>query len=363
MSEGRQWWRHPVLVAALSVGVLAVVSGAGIGLITRSSAGTATSATSTSTKTAVAGGPPCPLTGAPSPTGSVPNRPALAVKVDNYPAARPQSGLDHADVVFEEPVEGGITRLVAVFQCQGASIVGPIRSAREPDVAIVDELSDPVFVHVGGIDPILRMIANADDQPVDCCQPSIIERIPGRVAPYSTYASTSSLWGLFPSDTTPPKPIFSYSSAYSGSPVSAVRIPFSPTNDNTWRWQASTGRWDLSIGGVPATLTDGNTVSVTNVVVMVVQTFEGPWVENAQGAHEVEVDPTSGGPVEVLRDGVDIQGTWSRSSLSAPATFADSSGNPITLAPGTTWVELVPSNVTVTSSPATSSTTSASAQR
>src|SRR5579885_2020678 len=74
-------------------------------------------------------GPPCPLTGQPTASG-VPQRPALAVKVDNYPDARPQSGLDKADIVFEEPVEGGITRLVAVFQCSQASLVGPIRSAR-----------------------------------------------------------------------------------------------------------------------------------------------------------------------------------------------------------------------------------------
>ncbi len=61
--------------------------------------------------------PDCPLTGAPAPNGSVPQRPALAVKIDNYPAARPhQAGMDKADIVFEEPVEGGITRYAAVFQ-------------------------------------------------------------------------------------------------------------------------------------------------------------------------------------------------------------------------------------------------------
>ena len=68
----------------------------------------------------------CPLTGQPVPGGGpVPQRPALAVKVDNYPAARPQSGLDKADVIYEEPVEGGITRYAAVFQCQEATLVGP----------------------------------------------------------------------------------------------------------------------------------------------------------------------------------------------------------------------------------------------
>jgi len=75
----------------------------------------------------------------------VPQRPALAVKVDNYAQARPQSGLDMADIVFEEPVEGGITRYVAVFQCQGAPEVGPIRSARNIDIGILGQFGRPLL--------------------------------------------------------------------------------------------------------------------------------------------------------------------------------------------------------------------------
>ena len=84
----------------------------------------------------------CPLTGAPSPLGTPPNRPALAVKVDNYQAARPQSGLDDTDLVFEEPVEGGITRYVAVFQCNNATSIGPVRSARNIDIGILGQLGE-----------------------------------------------------------------------------------------------------------------------------------------------------------------------------------------------------------------------------
>ena len=76
--------------------------------------------TSTTTTTAVQ--PTCPLTGEPAPGGTVPQRPAMAVKIDNYPAGRPQSGLDKADIIFEEPVEGGITRFAAVFQCQSSDL-------------------------------------------------------------------------------------------------------------------------------------------------------------------------------------------------------------------------------------------------
>ena len=68
----------------------------------------------------------------------------MAVKIDNYPAGRPQSGLDKADIIFEEPVEGGITRYAAVFQCQDAPLIGPVRSARNIDIGILGQLGQPV---------------------------------------------------------------------------------------------------------------------------------------------------------------------------------------------------------------------------
>ena len=112
--------------------------------------------------TTAATGPICPLTGLPAPGGAVPQRPALAVKVDDYPDARPQSGLGEADIVFDEPVEGGITRFAAVFQCQSPSLIGPIRSARAVDLQIMDQLSKPILVHVGGINPVIDLLRDGN---------------------------------------------------------------------------------------------------------------------------------------------------------------------------------------------------------
>src|SRR5216117_2478023 len=67
--------------------------------------------------------PTCPLTRV-APHHRIPDRPALAIKVENLPEARPQAGLEKADVVYEEPVEGGITRFIVVYQCQDADRVG-----------------------------------------------------------------------------------------------------------------------------------------------------------------------------------------------------------------------------------------------
>ena len=130
----------------------------------------------------------CPLTGTPAPGNVVPQRPAIAMKVDNYslgpaPAeARPQSGLDYADIIFEEQVEGSITRYAAVFQCRNApALVGPIRSARWTDVQMLSQLGHPLFVHVGGIIPVLQTIAASSLVNVDLGgHPSLEENPPGR---------------------------------------------------------------------------------------------------------------------------------------------------------------------------------------
>jgi Protein of unknown function (DUF3048) N-terminal domain/Protein of unknown function (DUF3048) C-terminal domain len=292
----------------------------------------------------------CPLSGLPAPGGSVPQRPAIAMKVDNYPQARPQTGIDKADIVFEEPVEGGITRYVAVFQCQNATLVGPIRSASEVDVQIVDELSDPLFIHVGGIPPVLTLIKDANDHNEDLFYDgAIVQNVPGRVAPYDQYVSTAAVWGLAPHDTTPPAPLFTYSATVpAGTPTASVHIPYSGTSNATWTWDAGTGKWGLAYSGSSDFLSDGNQIAVTNIVIQKVNVTYGPWTENSEGALEVESQLTGSGPLTVLRNGVAITGTWSRSSLSSPTSLVSSTGAAIALAPGETWVALVPSAIAVT---------------
>jgi hypothetical protein len=301
----------------------------------------------------------CPLTGVPA-SGSVPARPALAVKVDNYPQARPQSGLDQADIVFEEPVEGGITRLAAVFQCQSPSLIGPIRSARAVDLQILDQLSKPILVHVGGIDPVLSLLRNGNLSAFDLrTHGSVVQILHSRFAPYNTYVSAAAGWGLVPNDTTTPQPLFTYSSVPpTGTPVTSVHIPFTGTTNNTlWTWNAPSGHWLLSYSGRPATVANGGQIATTNVVVQTVHVTYGPWLENDVGGLEVQSQMTGSGPLTVLRNGVAITGTWRRAALNAPTTLTATDGSPIALQPGQTWVEIVPSTVPVTTTSPTSAPT------
>ncbi len=343
------------------VGVLVVA--AAIALVATSGHKTAAvrdqvAPSTTTATTAAPAAPTCPLTGAPAPGGTVPARPALGVKIGNYPNDRPSAGLNQADVVVEEPVEGAITRLVAIFQCQGAPLVGDLRSARQPDAGILSQFSNPLFVHAGGINPVISLLqasALQDENLYSGGRGSAIITEPGRQAPYSTFVNTASLWAFAPSDVTPPAPVFQFSTnppagAVAGSGVS-VHIPFSSTSDVTWTWNPATATYLRSYAGTPDMLLSGGQTAAKNVVVMTVQTATGAWVENAQGGHEVLVTSTGTGPLVVLRDGAAITGTWSRPSLTAPTTFTSTSGAPITLTPGNTWEELVPAGITVTTAP------------
>lgn len=289
----------------------------------------------------------CPLTGTPARGGTDPSRPALAIKVDNYPDARPQNGLDKADLVFEEPVEGMITRYVAIYQCQDATLVGPIRSARAIDVGILSQLGSPLLVHAGGITPVVDRINQSSIVNVDIgSYGSVVQGVPGRQAPYDTYASTQALWNLESSDHAAPAPLFTYSGATpTGTPSSSLSVPFSSTSNVVWNYSTSRRTWLRYYGSTPDLLADGTQNSATNVVVQTIHVTYGPWLENDLGDLEVQANMDGSGPVAVFRNGVEATGKWSRASLSSPTQLVDNNGHGIALAPGNTWIELVPDTV------------------
>ncbi len=317
-------------------------------------AATTTSTTASATSAAETG-PVCPLTGLPAPGGAVPQRSALAVKVDNYPTARPQTGLTAADVVFEEPVEGGITRYVAVFQCHGTASVGPVRSARNIDIGILGQLGQPLLVHVGGIQPVINNIVASPLKDFELGDyTTIIQHPAGRYAPYDTYTSTTAVWHMRPTADTPPEPLFTYSRTVpSGTPVSSISVPFSFYSPVNWRWDATKGVFLRYFKSTPDLLSNGVQNSATNVVVQFVNVFYGPWLENTQGGLEVQANlyTNASGTALIFRNGEEVQARWSRSTLGQPTSFTTTSGTPIALEPGTTWVELVPSTIQVTPTP------------
>jgi hypothetical protein len=289
------------------------------------------------TTTTTAPPPACPLTGVPAPAGAVPQRPAMAVKIDNYPAGRPQSGLDKADIIFEEPVEGGITRFAAVFQCQDAALIGPVRSARNIDIGILGQLGTPLLAHVGGINPVLANINASPIVNVDIGDSqSLMIHPAGHVPPDSDYTSSAIVYGTHPTMTTPPQPLFTYSDTTpaGGTAVSSVNI-------------------DFYNGSTPDMLADNVQNQAANVVVQYVQISYGPWLENDEGGMEVQADlyPNASGAAVIYRNGYAIPGTWHRTTLGSPTQFVNAFGVTIPMQPGQTWVELVPNTIMATTTP------------
>ena len=284
------------------------------------------------------------LTGLPRPDGTVAT-PALSIKIDNAPGAQPQSGLNQADLVFECLVEGGLSRFLAVYESESANLVGPIRSARPVDAALLRALQGGIFAYSGA--------AAGEIAPVKTSSQSVLLsndqssgsffRQSGRRAPQNLFARTATLRAAAGSagDAQPaPTPLFGYGPAPADSAATtSAAIVLGSSAKSRWTWEG--GSWSRSEEGRPHLLSDGAQVTASNVVVLHVQ-VTGSGIRDAAGNEDPYVRATGSGKVEFLRDGVLQRGSWSRPSMSAPYVFTSDAGQPMTLAPGRTWVELVP---------------------
>jgi hypothetical protein len=303
--------------------------------------------------TGVAAAPPtCPLTGAPTPGGAeAPDRSLLAVKVENTDAAYPLSGLDKADVVYEEVVEGGITRFVAIFQCRDANRVGPVRSARTTDPKILAPLQqEPLLGYSGGAPKVVKDLVGAGVvQLTEANTPDAFTRDESRIAPHNLFTSTAALWRAGAKqvdDPATPRSPFTYGDDLPARARKAgsIDITFSSLSSTGWTWDG--GRWSRLLAGEPMTLDDGSPVLAENVVVQIVEVTEDTIVD-ASGSHSPVVEMTGSGKAWVFRDGRAIVGTWERDADGDLTTFRTKDGDEIALSPGVTWVELVPTDGTV----------------
>jgi hypothetical protein len=300
----------------------------------------------------------CPLTGERAPGGHVPERAALAVKVENLPEARPQFGLDKADIVFEEPVEGGITRFIAVFQCQTAARIEPVRSARLVDAQILEPLGRILFAYSGAIQPVINEVdarTSLLDDVGGYKAPNAYWRDPDRYEPHNLETSTAALYAAAAQLHYPEKPpvaIFSYGRpSRGGTPASVVNIDY-PIDVTTWTWHRDTGLWYRSYSDTGlALLGDGTQITASNVVVMLVREWPTPYPEDITGALENELTLKGSGPAWVFRDGAQFYGKWERPLLDHPTVFVETDGTRITLTPGNTWEELVPDGLSISVKP------------
>jgi Protein of unknown function (DUF3048) N-terminal domain/Protein of unknown function (DUF3048) C-terminal domain len=294
--------------------------------------------------------PKCPLTGVEPKSGTVPDRPALAIKVENLPEARPQAGLQAADVIYEEPVEGGITRFIVIFQCRDSARVGPVRSARFTDVDILPQYgTQTLFGFAGGAPPVEHRVQRSGLNDVNYQQPKAAKayvRDPNRSAPHNLYTSTKALYKAGGTTGGEPTKVLTFSSDLPAKSKQAakVHLDFSGTANVFWTYAKHKGVWVRSYDTGPATLEGGGSITATNVVVQVVK-VQLTGIKDAAGNPSPEVVSTGQGRCFVFRNGRMVKGTWSRPTLSDLTVYRDASGRTIALAPGTTWIELLPDTV------------------
>jgi hypothetical protein len=287
----------------------------------------------------------CPLTGEDPAKGVNLARPAIAIKVENSPQARPQSGLEDADVVFEEIVEGGITRFLVLFHCYDSKQVGPVRSARFDDPKVA-KLFTRVIAFSGANSIVLRELAK---------QKMIrVEELTSNEALYRVPPGTLDIHNLF-GDTTKLRKLDRTKKAagatggfFEFGPVPkrarkarSVTVHFTSSNTIEYRWKK--GAWRRYEAGSPFTTKRGGQIAVPNVLIQEVRVDRSTKIVDSAGNPSPDLDWFGGGRAFLFRDGKVIKGSWSVKKKGDAVVFKTRKGDPFVFDKGATWVELVPS--------------------
>jgi hypothetical protein len=296
---------------------------------------TPTSTTATTTTTATG---PLPLIGGP----------VLAVKIDNTTAARPRIGLDAADVVYVEPVEGGLTRLLAVFSRRQAAEVGPVRSGRESDVDLVANYGRVALAFSGSSSYTRRILDKGRQVNLSFDQSARgYHRDRSRPAPYNVIGNPKELLARAGGSVKPADIGFRYGPATAGGTAATSVGARWPSSRVSLAWNAQRKQYLVTTDGRPDVGPSGRQYSAGTVVVQYVTTHKSG-NRDVNGRPTPVVDVVGRGAVTVLRDGLSWKGTWSRTGVLAPTVFT-AGGQRLTFSPtGAVWVLLVAPGQSVT---------------
>ena len=279
--------------------------------------------------------------------------PALSVKIPNvdYPggarnAARPQWGINQADIVYEELVEGGLTRYVAQFQSNIPDIVGPVRSIRPMDPAIISPVGG-IVAYSGGQKKFRNMMKDTGIPNITEGN-SNYERSSERNAPNNLILHAKDLVADY-SDVEAPDQQFSYAAdvehstpVLEGKSVSDVVTNFSTSSTRSWKYNEEKQVWARLQYGEKDVDHDGKRITATNLVVLKVDIDRTKYASMHSSPPYTVFKGT--GEAWFSVGGKYVKGTWSKTRASERVVFTDEQGFPVQLAPGNTWIELVPND-------------------
>ncbi|MGW0331867.1 DUF3048 domain-containing protein [Streptomyces sp. NPDC003011] len=261
----------------------------------------------------------------------------LAVKLDNARAARPHSGLDAADLVYVEQVEGGLSRLMAVYATELPKTVGPVRSARESDLELLRQFERPTLAFSGAQGKLMPLI---DGAPLDARTPEkaagAYYRGADKTAPHNLYLRPNELMASAPGAAALTTG-FRYGAAPEGGEPQVSRTVRYPAARFTFTWSAERDRWLVSTDGAPTETTDGKRVAPATVVVQHVRVRESAF-RDFLGNNTPYTETVGSGTAEVLRDGRSYDVRWERGSAADGTGFTTADGTPVNFAEGQVWV-------------------------
>lgn len=344
-----------VLVTALValVALVAACSGAG----DKEKASSKQPAKDETTTTTAPPPPNAPLTGLPDASGESLKRCALAVKIENDPDARPQRGIIEADVVYDTVIDGGVTRLFAVFNSTVPESVGPVRSVRPIDIDLAPPFGG-VFAYSGGVPENVSAIRSVPGLvTVDENNRDALYRISERRPPRNLYGNPAVLFSMCPEASAPPRPVFTFRAAGMPAPVGQAVESFTIFVSTargyevtyTWRETEFGGVWARSMSDGPTVDPTGAQVAPQNAIVMFTQ-----WQGSVGGFNSKAITVGEGDAV-VYTDGHAVAARWSRASAAEPIVYRDLAGGEILFTPGRTWIEIAPagSRLDVVAAPTT----------
>jgi hypothetical protein len=263
----------------------------------------------------------------------------LAVKIDNVRPARPQTGLDAADVVYVEQVEAGLSRLMAVYAGRLPPVVGPVRSARETDLELLRQFEDPALAFSGAQSKLLPLISAAPLRPLSPgkAPAGAYFRGGGKVAPHNLFLRPRALkadpraGGLQSTG-------FRFGPRPKGGTPERERTVRFPAARFTFSWSAERERWLVSMDGERARTAEGGTLGASTVVVQYVKVRESRFHDRS-GNVTPFTETVGSGKARVLRDGRAYAARWERPAGRSGTEFTTEDGRrPLPFAKGQVWV-------------------------
>jgi Protein of unknown function (DUF3048) N-terminal domain/Protein of unknown function (DUF3048) C-terminal domain len=276
-----------------------------------------------------------PFTGEPVPWLSR----VLAVKIDNIVYARPQTGLTHAEIIYVLPVEGGLSRFLAIFSSYFPPVIGPVRSAREDDLRLLRQFGRPAFAYSGATATLLPFIQRtARIVDLYAGTASGYYRDGSRVAPYNLYARTRQLLKQARGASTAHGIGFAFGPPPPGGKVTRSASVSYTSASFRFTWSPRREAWLVSMDGSPAMTTDGGRLSPATVVIQHTAVRKSRFLE--YGVPPPYAESVGSGTALVLRDGKAWTTTWSRPSADGGTYFTTRSGQRMTFARGQVWIVL-----------------------